>query len=67
VFFDRNGRAGRLLYGALAAITWTCAAIVVFDIWFGLLPQNIAGPALVTGLWTIAITTLLAMFGVARR
>jgi tetratricopeptide (TPR) repeat protein len=67
VFFDRSSRAGRWLYGSLATITWVCATIVVFDVWTGLVPDSIGTAALLTGLWTIAGTTFLAMFGVAKR
>ncbi len=67
VFFDRNGRAGRWLYGSSSVITWICAALVVVDVWTGLLPDGAGGTALVTGCVTIAITTFLAMFGVAKR
>lgn len=67
VFFEREGRVGRWLYGGFSVITWLCGAIVLFAAWTGIVPKEISEPAFVTGSLTVVICTFCAMFGVAKR
>ena len=67
VFFEREGKAGRRLYGAFSAVTWVCGAIVVLASWTEAVPEAVFDPALWVGLLTVTICTFCAMFGVAKR
>jgi tetratricopeptide (TPR) repeat protein len=67
IFFDRHSRAGRWLYGSLATVTWLCAAVVVTELWTGIIPQALLLPVLQIGTWTVVGTTFLAILGIAKR
>ena len=67
VYFEREGKAGRILYGSFSIITWICGAIIVGALWTGIIPKAVFEPALYTGSIAVTICTFCAMFGIARR
>ena len=67
LFLTKESKAGRLLYGTSAGITWLCSLVVLAAIFIPGLPKSVFMGALTTGLATVGITTFLAAFGVAKR
>lgn len=67
LFFERESKAGRLVYGGFSAVVWVCALIVIAWAWIPGFPDGIGTAALTTGLITASVCTFAALFGLARR
>jgi len=67
LYFMREEKPGRILFGSLTLITWTCAAVVIAATFTTAVPEGLFGPALTIGLVAAIGSTWLAMFGVAKR
>ena len=67
LFFERESKAGRWVYGGFSAVVWVCALITIAAAWIPGFPEEIAVPAVTTGLIAASVCTFAALFGLARR
>ena len=67
LFFERDSKTGRMVYGGFAGVTWVCSAIVIVGAWTEWLPAGVVGTATVVGVAAMGISTFCALFGVAKR
>ena len=67
LFFEKESRAGRMVYGTSSVITWVSAATALLWQWTGLPSEAVGVAAVGIGGCTVVITTFLSVFGVAKR